>query len=251
MFEASLVNDQARTARPYSVAFSLALQLTLAAMAFSYPLWYIEALPMLKLKVSSPFRRIVELVDPAPAQPRSASPIVPRRPEFNFARFTPRPIAAASASLDIDVPVSGGDVDGPPTVPGLPSPGAFSSDGSVPPQPPVVRPPTTPRADPKPTPAQHGPVTVGGKVRAPQLLREVKPAYPSLARAARIQGTVKIEAILSADGTVRDARVVSGHPLLVAAALDAVRQWLYRPTILNDVPVEVKLAIDVNFTLSH
>jgi periplasmic protein TonB len=250
MFEASLVNDQARTARPYTVTFSLALQLTLAAMAFAYPLWHIEALPVLKLHVPSPFRRIVELVDPLPAQPRSAAPMVMRRPEFSFARFTPRPNAAASASLDIDVPVIGGDADGLPTVPGgVPVPGLFGTGGPVTVQPPVVR--QTTRVEPTATPAQRGPVTVGGKVRAPQLLREVKPAYPSLARAARIQGTVKIEAILSADGTVRDARVVSGHPLLLAAALDAVRQWLYRPTVLNDVPVEVKLAIDVNFTLSH
>ncbi len=249
MFEASLVNDQGRTARPYTVTFSLALQLTLAAMAFTYPLWYIEALPILKLRVPSPFRQITELVDPAPAQPRSAAPMVPRRPQFNFARFTPRPNAAATASLDLDVPVIGGDVDGQPAVPGgVPMSGVFGPGGPVT-VPPPVRP--TPRVEPKATPAQHGPVTVGGKVRAPQLLREVKPAYPSLARAARIQGTVKIEAILSADGTVRDARVMSGHPLLVAAALDAVRQWLYRPTVLNDVPVEVKLAIDVNFTLSH
>ncbi len=248
MFEASLVNDQARTARPYTVTFSLALQLTLAAMAFTYPLWHIEPLPVLKLRVPSPFRQITELVDPAPAQPRSGAPVVARKPEFNFARFTPRPNAAAS--LDIDVPLIGNDADGQPAVPGgLPMSSGFGPVGPVTVLPPIVRP--TPRVEPQAMLAQRGPVTVGGKVRAPQLLREVKPAYPSLARAARIQGTVKIEAILSADGTVRDARVVSGHPLLVAAALDAVRQWLYRPTVLNDVPVEVKLAIDVNFTLSH
>ena len=250
MFEASLVNEQARTARPYTVTFSLVLQLTMAALAFTYPLWYIEALPILKLRVPSPFRRIVQLVDPLPAQPTSAAPMVSPRPQFNFARFTPRPSTAASASLDIDVPMIGSDSDGQPVVPGgVPMPGGFGSGNLAAVDPPIMRP--APRTEPKATLAQRGPVTVGGKVRAPQLLREVKPAYPSLARAARIQGTVKIEAILSADGTVRDARVVSGHPLLLAAALDAVRQWLYRPTVLNDVPVEVKLAIDVNFTLSH
>ena len=88
-------------------------------------------------------------------------------------------------------------------------------------------------------------------MRPPQLLNDIKPAYPRLAVTARVQGAVKIEAIISRDGFIRDARVVSGHPLLVAAALDAVRQWRYRPTILNDEPVEVALALEVNFTLSR
>jgi len=88
-------------------------------------------------------------------------------------------------------------------------------------------------------------------VRQPQLIHEVKPRYPQLAVQAHVQGTVKIEAVISRDGLIRDARVVSGHPLLVAAALDAVRQWRYRPTILNDEAVEVALALEVNFTLGR
>ncbi len=113
------------------------------------------------------------------------------------------------------------------------------------PNPPVVR------APPPQAPVHTGPVRVGGRVRPPQLIREVKPPYPALAVAARVQGTVRIEAIIARDGAIRDARVVSGHPLLVAAALDAVRQWRYRPTILNDESVEVALALDVNFTLAR
>ena len=92
---------------------------------------------------------------------------------------------------------------------------------------------------------------VGGDVKPPLLLVDVKPVYPQLARAARIQGTVRIEAIIARDGTIRDARVVSGHPLLIAAAIDAVRQWRYRATVLNGVSVEVALALEVNFRLSQ
>jgi protein TonB len=120
--------------------------------------------------------------------------------------------------------------------------------------PPRIVPPAIvekPEAPPAPVPAVKQRYTVGGKVRPPKLIHEVRPAYPPLARQARIAGTVKIEAVLATDGTVQALRAVSGHPLLVQAALDAVRQWRYEPTLLNTVPVEVSLSIDVNFTLTQ
>jgi protein TonB len=95
-----------------------------------------------------------------------------------------------------------------------------------------------------------GPIRAGGRVQMPRLLREVKPAYPPLAVQTRTQGTVRIEAILARDGSVRDARAVFGHPLLISAALDAVRYWRYQPTLLNGEAVEVALSIEVNFTLA-
>ena len=67
----------------------------------------------------------------------------------------------------------------------------------------------------------------------------------------RVQGTVKFEAKISKEGTIEDLKVVSGPPLLIQAALDAVKQWLYKPTLLNGEPVEVLTTIDVNFTLSQ
>jgi protein TonB len=72
-----------------------------------------------------------------------------------------------------------------------------------------------------------------------------------LARQARIQGTVKLEADISKDGTIENLKVISGHPLLIQAALDAVKQWRYQPTLLNGVAVEVVTTIDVNFTLGQ
>ena len=77
------------------------------------------------------------------------------------------------------------------------------------------------------------------------------PIYPPLAKQARIQGMVRLEAEISKQGTIESLRVVSGHPLLVQAALDAVKQWRYKPTILNNEPVAVATTIDVNFTLSQ
>jgi protein TonB len=91
-------------------------------------------------------------------------------------------------------------------------------------------------------------VPVTSEILAAKVLRKVIPSYPPLARQARVQGTVRLVGIIAKDGTVRDLKVVSGHPLLVKAALDAVQQWLYQPTILNKEPVEVSAPIDVIFT---
>jgi periplasmic protein TonB len=82
------------------------------------------------------------------------------------------------------------------------------------------------------------------------LEREVKPTYPPLAKTARIQGAVVLSAIISKQGTIENLRVVSGHPMLVQSALDAVKQWRYKPYILNGEPVEVETNITVNFNLS-
>jgi protein TonB len=82
------------------------------------------------------------------------------------------------------------------------------------------------------------------------LVRKVVPAYPPLARSARIQGTVVLQAMISRQGTIENLRLLSGHPMLAPAAIDAVRQWRYRPYILNNEPVEVETQITVNFSLA-
>ncbi len=98
-------------------------------------------------------------------------------------------------------------------------------------------------------PLAQEPIRVGGQVQSARLTYQTRPVYPSLARQARIQGTVRIEAIISRNGTVENLEVLSGHPLLNHAALDAVRQWRYQPTLLNGVAVEVITTIDINFTM--
>jgi protein TonB len=95
------------------------------------------------------------------------------------------------------------------------------------------------------------PITVTSDVQAAKLIRKVIPVYPRLAIAAHISGTVRLIGMVATDGTVQQIRVVSGPALLVEAALDAVRQWVYRPTTLSGKPVEVIAPIDVIFTLSQ
>jgi protein TonB len=88
-------------------------------------------------------------------------------------------------------------------------------------------------------------------VESAKLIFAPKPEYPPLAKMARIQGTVRLDATISKDGTIQDLKVISGHPLLVRAALDAVQRWRYQPTLLNGDSVEVATEIDVNFTLAE
>jgi periplasmic protein TonB len=90
---------------------------------------------------------------------------------------------------------------------------------------------------------------MGGQVEAAKLIVQVKPEYPPLAKMARIQGVVRLEAVISAGGTIQHLRVLAGHPLLARAAVDAVANWRYQPTLLNGDPVEVVTEVDVNFTL--
>ena len=112
-------------------------------------------------------------------------------------------------------------------------------------------------AVPQPPPAQRfetgGPqrIRVGGIVSAARLIYQVKPEYPTLARMARIEGDVEFEAVISKAGTIEELKVLKGHPLLVKAAFEAVRQWRYQPTLLNGEPVEVMTEITVNFRLSE
>jgi len=90
-------------------------------------------------------------------------------------------------------------------------------------------------------------ISVGGDVMAAKLLTSVPPVYPELAKQARIQGVVRLSLVIAKDGTVQNMTVLSGHPLLVKAAMDAVKQWTYQPTIVNSLPVEVSTTAEVNF----
>jgi TonB family protein len=102
-----------------------------------------------------------------------------------------------------------------------------------------------------PSPMETSPdrIRVGGNVQANNLIQKAPVKYPPLAKQARIQGTVRFSATIGKDGTVKNLEVISGHPLLVEAAQEGVRQWVYRPTLLNGNPVEVITQVDVNFSL--
>lgn len=94
-------------------------------------------------------------------------------------------------------------------------------------------------------------IRLGGNAAAANLISGPKPEYPPLAKQAKVSGTVELAAVIGKDGTVQDLKVISGHPLLVQASLDAVKDWVYRPTLLNGDPVEVVTTIDVNYTLAQ
>jgi TonB family protein len=108
---------------------------------------------------------------------------------------------------------------------------------------------TTTVAPPLPPPPAR--IRVGGGVMEAKLVSQPLPVYPPEAKMARIQGVVKLSATTAKDGTIQNLEVIEGHPLLIQAALDAVKQWVYKPTLLNGQPAEVVTEIDVNFTLSQ
>jgi len=92
---------------------------------------------------------------------------------------------------------------------------------------------------------------VSSGVAEGMLLQQVKPQYPSAARIARIEGRVILQAVIGKDGEIENLHVISGHPLLAPAALEAVKQWHYKPYLLNGEPVEVETQVVVNFRLAH
>ncbi len=94
-------------------------------------------------------------------------------------------------------------------------------------------------------------VRVSSGVAQGLLIRQVNPIYPPLAKAARIEGKVLLQATIGKDGTVENLHLISGHPMLAPAAIDAVKQWRYKPYYLNAEPIEVETTITVNFTLTQ
>lgn len=252
MFEQTFVEGANKTQKGTSVLVSFLIQCGLIFVAVLIPLIYTDSLPRTQLTsflVAPP-------PPPPPPPPPAAAPVkvvkvVPR--QFDAGRLmAPKQIPKEIANIkEEELPPSAGAVGVVGGVPGgVPggAPGGVlggiigSVPSAAPPPPPV-------KEAPKPvTPKQ---IRVGGNVQNAKLIRQPKPVYPPLAKQARIQGTVKFNAVIGRDGTIQNLQMVSGHPLLVAAATEAVRQWVYQPTLLNDVPVEVVTQIDVNFTLSQ
>ncbi|MBX5496275.1 MAG: energy transducer TonB, partial [Bryobacteraceae bacterium] len=190
---------------------------------------------------------------PAAAAPVKVVKVIPR--QFDAGKLmAPKQIPKEIAMIkedELPPPMAGavGVVGGVPGgVPGGTAGGVIGGIlGSVPSAAPP--PPPPPKEEPKPATPQR--IRVGGNVQQAKLIRQPRPIYPPLAKQARISGTVRFNAIIGKDGTIQNLTLVSGHPLLVQAATEAVKQWVYQPTLLNGEPVEVVTQIDVNFTLSQ
>ncbi|MFN7996421.1 MAG: energy transducer TonB [Bryobacteraceae bacterium] len=249
MFDAVGVSE--RTRKPWTVLVSFIGECGLVGMAILVPMVATDALP---------HGRFVNVFLPEPPPPAPHATAAPHKSPANTVPFestptgiqqpTSVPVKVAAIidpdSSDVGDP-RGGVVGG--TGPGGPANAVIESvlqavRAPAPPPPAVVQ---------KPTPAARlaAPVPVGGKVQMAKLVFGPKPTYPPLARAARVSGTVRLHAIISSEGAIVDLRVITGHPLLIPAAISAVKQWLFQPTTLNGVPVEVVTDIDVNFTLQQ
>ena len=232
---------------------SIGEALLLAAITLA-PLLFVETLPNRGL-FNVMMLPSVPIAPPAPA-PAMVAKRAPRvRPTqiFNPKGLVspvviPRAVATIEDAPVIDVnQVVGGVPGGIPAVAAVGA-GAFSGALSLAPPPPLPLPKAV-AATPPPAPAAPRQVNLGGEVEAAMLSHMTPPVYPLLARTGRITGKVVLLAIIGTDGKVKNLSVVSGHPLLVDAALKAVESWTYRPTILDGAPVEVITHIEVRFNL--
>lgn len=246
MFEEMVVSSPAgkKTNKPWTVVISMIFQVAFLAILILIPLIYTEALPktMMATMLTAPPPPPPPPPPPAPAQIVRVKPqvhlmdagklmapkVIPKDIKIIKEEAEPDP-GAMGAVGGVPGGVAGGQMGG---VIG----GVIGGMGGAP---------------PPPRPKQSGPVRVGGNVQAARIVNRVQPVYPPLARQTRISGTVRLHAIIGKDGTVQQLEVISGHPLLQQAALDAVRQWRYQPTLLNGEPVDVDTTIDVIFSLNQ
>ncbi len=244
MFEQSLMDTAlAKTRTPWTMALSFGLQMLMIGVAILIPLLNYYELPATEL--------MGFLVAPPPPPPPAPPPVVVRKivPEQFNPMATPVAIPDRVAIIQDEAPpaasiagviggVSGGAIGG----------GLGGVIGGIISSTPIVAPPPPPVKKAPPPPPKR--IRVGGAVQKANLIRQVRPVYPPLARQARIQGTVKLTAIIAKNGSIEKLEVLSGHPLLIPSALQAVKQWRYKPTLLNGQPVEVVTQVDVNFTLT-
>jgi protein TonB len=251
MFEQTFVDGTGRTHKTWTVMVSFIAQMCVLAIAIVIPMIYFDVLP--KGQLTSVL--VAPPPPPPPPPPPAAAPkvvrVIPR--QFDAGRLmAPKTVPKEVAMIkeeELPPPSSGGVVGGVPGgVPGGAVGGVIGGIiGSVPTAAPP--PPPPPVKVEKPVTPQR--IRVGGNVQQAKLVRQPRPIYPALAKQARISGVVKLNAIIGKDGTIQNLTVASGHPLLIPAALEAVKQWVYQPTLLNGEPVEVVTQIDVNFTLNQ
>ena len=241
MFADSLLDSHwtNRSRRGWTTLASFGLQALAVGFVISLPLLYTEGLPKLHLiSVGAPIGAPPGQRVPATQRPATGRP----HNRFLSNIFTAPQVIPHGLSHDVDLaPVEEVDVC-PTCVPGATgAPGvnnwvidSIGNNATV--------------APPPPKPVAHLPRV--SRMMEGNLIYRVQPVYPPMARTARIQGPVVLKAIISKSGAIENLQVISGHPMLVKAAIDAVGQWRYRPYILNDEPVEVETQVTVNFLLS-
>ena len=249
MFEQTFVEGTGKTNKSWTVLVSFAGQIVLIGIAVILPLIYTEVLPSAALQSF--------LVAPPPPPPAAAPPVkvvkvIPR--QFDAGKLmAPKSVPKEIAVIKEDeLPPPSSGVGG--VVGGMTGGVAGGQVGGVlggiisavpsaapppPPPPPVAKKETLTR------------IKVGGNVQSAMILRKTPPIYPQLAKSARVSGVVHLAAIIAKDGTIQELHSLGGPALLIQAAMDAVKTWIYKPTMLNGEPVQVETTIDVNFTLNQ
>jgi protein TonB len=245
MFEQSMLLEDAAGKRARALAVSLTMQAGIVGALVLLPLVYSDRLPNIQpwISIAAPVPHPLPEPEPqkAAAHVSSRASILTRRP-FPFPISDPQPLDLHPTTIPAD------DLPFDPGLAGA-SFGLPIGSGELLPRI-IAEPPKVLKPAPIVKPAEV-PHAVGGDVQAAKLTRKILPVYPPLARQARVSGTVHLVGVIAKDGTIQQLQVVSGNPLLVQAALAAVRQWVYRPTLLNGEAVEVIAPIDVIFTLSQ
>ena len=248
MFEQSILHPETDK-KPWTFAASILVEVFVVSVSLLVPLIYTERLGLgwIQSSVSKPPR------------PQLSKPVFDPHPKtqsthrrFNFLAVPLTvPTRAVVVLIDDPIPTSCTDcvADAIPQV-GLDR--AIGIGGPVRVEPPLAK------AQPKPAEVRKpvdgvtvAPVRVSLGAQEAKIIRRVIPTYPALARQARVQGTVKLLGVINTEGRIEKLQVISGHALLIKAAVDAVKQWTYRPTLLSGQPVEVMAPIDVNFILSN
>jgi len=241
MFEDSLVESGGRlkTRRGATTIISFILEFLFLGILVLLPLIFTEALPTKQLMtlITAP------PPPPPPPPPPAAAPVVVKRIQSeldNGQLRTPTAIPKKIQMIKEDEPPPSAGPAG--VIGGIGVPGGVAGGvmGSVL--------SSVPTAVPKAATPQR--VRVSQGVTQGLLIHRVQPLYPPLARQARIQGVVVLQALIGKDGSIQNLHVVSGHPMLTNSALEAVKEWRYKPYYLNGEAVEVETTINVNFTLS-
>jgi len=243
MFEQTFLTQPDSARRPWSLAASLALQCAFTGVLLLVPLLQTAQLAW---RPAPPLLYVPPRPLPPPVAVRQASSVSPSapvtptlyRPVFTAPRHIPTSIVTLPDPTGLSAIVQTGSFSGSSAVPFGP-PALGTENG------PPVRSAAPVKAAPKPALLR-----VSNGVLAAKLLQQPKPLYPLPAKAARVSGVVRLQATIGRDGAIRNLQLVSGPPLLVKAAMEAVSHWTYQPTLLNGEPVEVFTEIDVNFTLN-
>jgi len=250
-----------RRKKPATLAMSTLVHILIGGALILIPLLQTQAVPPVALppppvQMASPARFVKLVAAARPAGSGSSSPTPAVMPDTLIAPTAiPERIAYVADAI-----VIGPDIEGYAGLKGAPSgngigigsggPGIFGGNGdgfaptAVPPPPTPIQPPPPPKIQ------VREPLRVSSGHQNSLLVHRVDPIYPSLARTARVEGTVIAEARISNTGAIEDLRIISGHTLFRQSVLDAVKQWRYRPTLLNGEPIDVVTTITVNFTLN-